>query len=314
MFSKLVSHTRSASYPRIFSIVGISIFFGLLIAAWVWDYWVLLWFLAAPALLLIYAIPKWQTKSLPESSDLRFTRENEARKTLTEIFGAAGVVTSLFFTWQAARNTDAEAQRKLSNDVRIAYAQIASQQRLSSQQIAAQANLARGQNDFQQTNALEERRREVYVRLLGLSHERAQIYASEANAKVDLAYQLAIYKIATDQKLAEADVHMEEAREAERWDREMVLQITKVNVDLNETLAAVQRSFPSTPQLKVLIRQIYAFPTFTPKNPPNGADIAALDTWREQTLKEVISTSDALYKKPVEELADYLDDQMNSHR
>ncbi len=56
--------------------------------------------LAAPALLgLLWLLPKYQTSAIADP-ERRFALENEARKTLAQVFGGAAFITGLYFTMQ----------------------------------------------------------------------------------------------------------------------------------------------------------------------------------------------------------------------
>jgi hypothetical protein len=58
--------------------------------------------------LVIYLVPKWQTKRIIDFSSKRWQAENEFRKTLIQVFGGLIVIVSLLFTWggmsQSQRN------------------------------------------------------------------------------------------------------------------------------------------------------------------------------------------------------------------
>ena len=57
-------------------------------------------------ILLLWLFPKWQVRSVPslEAKD-RFDRENEARKTLSQILGGLVLLIGFYFTWQNLKAT-----------------------------------------------------------------------------------------------------------------------------------------------------------------------------------------------------------------
>lgn len=56
--------------------------------------------------LLLCLFPKWQVRSIVAlDSKARFDRENEARKTLSQILGGLILLVGFYFTWQNLKTT-----------------------------------------------------------------------------------------------------------------------------------------------------------------------------------------------------------------
>lgn len=288
-------------FARIAANVGISLALLIGLAAWYYSYPVLLWLVSLPALLIIYSLPKWQTTSVPEND--RFKAENESRKTITEILGAAGLILGLYFSWQASRSADTQAQLKLTNDIRVASLQTRSQIDLLNRQI-----------ETEKATALEQRRMELYSKLLGLASERAQLYTSQLNAELNAKVQQRFYKIATEQKLAEASLHMDEARSELRRSEQLVSEITNANERLSETLGLIQLSFPPTRQLRKLTQSVHDFSTLNMPDPPQELDALQLETWREAVLENLKKQALLQYRTPVENLGQYLEKVMEAEK
>jgi len=71
-------------------------------------------FLLALLILLLWLFPKWQVRSIANTElkpEERFDRENEARKTLSQILGGLALLIGFYFTWQNLQFTR-ESQRE----------------------------------------------------------------------------------------------------------------------------------------------------------------------------------------------------------
>jgi uncharacterized protein YjbI with pentapeptide repeats len=76
------------------------------------------------SILLLWLFPRWQLRSVTglEPKD-RFDRENEARKTLSQILGGLILLVGFYFTWQnlvVTRQGQSDAEKSSQENVRIA--------------------------------------------------------------------------------------------------------------------------------------------------------------------------------------------------
>jgi hypothetical protein len=77
-------------------------------------------------ILLLWLFPKWQVRSIANTDlkpEERFDRENEARKTFSQILGGLALLAGFYFTWQNlvdTRKNQSTTEKATQENIRIA--------------------------------------------------------------------------------------------------------------------------------------------------------------------------------------------------
>ncbi len=91
------------------------------------SWWLPATFVATTILLLLFLwhFPKWQVRSIAHlEAKERFDRENEARKTLSQIVGGLVLLIGFYFTWQnleLTRESQTDAQKAAQKNLQLAF-------------------------------------------------------------------------------------------------------------------------------------------------------------------------------------------------
>jgi hypothetical protein len=147
----------------------------------------------------------------------------------------------------------------------------------------------------------------VYSRLLGRRFVTKQLYVSRYEAFIFSDFHEARWK------LKGAPKNSLDLQEALRWmhrSEDLVFEITKSHQALFEDIGTVRATFPDTKELRELTKRLLELKAINTAKPPKGADAAALEKWKVETVKQLQALVDSEFGKRFDELLDFLTQQL----
>ena len=147
---------------------------------------------------------------------------------------------------------------------------------------------------------LQDRQR-TYAALMGKKFLVTQLYVSRFEALAYSDYHERLWHLAGAPK---DSLDLEEAKRWMRKSEDFAIDIAKVNQSLFESVGAARASYPSTSELEGLAERVYHFRTPALATPPQGADRAALDNWKQQVIPSLQRVVDEEYAQPINALLD----------
>src|SRR5262249_45099550 len=134
-----------------------------------------------------------------------------------------------------------------------------------------------------------------------------QIYVSRYEAWVFSDYHEARWKQSGSPK------DSLDLQEAQRWMRrseDLLFEIAKNNQALFEDLGTVRALFPDSTQLRELVERIYNFKALKAPQPPRNVSDEQLARWKDETIRSLQAVVDSKYGKPIDDLLNYLSQQL----
>ena len=148
-----------------------------------------------------------------------------------------------------------------------------------------------------------DQRVQAYRDLMGMKITTQQFYVSRFEALIFSDYHEAKWKLAgAPQQSIDLD-------EALRWmhkSEDYVVDITKNNQRLFETLASVSILFPEVDNLSALVDRLYLFRSPRIEGPPIHGTLKELETWKASAVKQLQELVSREYGNPIETLAQAL--------
>lgn len=148
----------------------------------------------------------------------------------------------------------------------------------------------------------------TYSRLTGHKTVIRQLHFSRLEAVTNSDYHEAKWVLSGSPN---SSVDLEEARWWQRKAHDFVLEIVRANQSLHADIGTVRARFPDTVRLVELTNRVLDARAIKVNAVPNYKSPADLDHWKEATMSELDTMVEAEYVKPLDELLEYLFQQLH---
>jgi hypothetical protein len=149
----------------------------------------------------------------------------------------------------------------------------------------------------------KQKKQQAHSELLGRKAIMTQLYVSRFEALIYSDYHEARWKLVGSPK------DSIDLQEAQRWmhkSEDLVLEISKSNQSLFETLGLIRTSFRQTSELDSRLDHLYNFKIPQITKHPFDLNANQLENWKVQSVKQLQNLIEKEYSRPLDEISTYL--------